>query len=93
MVSICCVCSLLYLYLGLTSKAHLSYFFISLWTIKAIYILGSEDHGVPKSVLRSCREVISLEAEEYGSYNVAVAGSLVMYDRMMKMRGSSPEKT
>jgi len=85
-----CSSSLLYLYLGLTSKAHLSYFFISLWYTKAIYILGSEDHGVPKSVLRSCREVVSLEAEEYGSYNVAVAGSLVMYDRMTKMRGSSP---
>ena len=48
---------------------------------------------MPKSVLRSCREVVSLEAEEYGSYNVAVAGSLVMYDKMMKMRGSSSEKT
>lgn len=52
----------------------------------AIYILGSEDHGVPKNVLRACREVVSLEAEEYASYNVAVAGSIVMYDRMTKMR-------
>ena len=52
----------------------------------AIYILGSEDHGVPKSVLRGCREVVSLESEQYGSYNVAVAGSLVMYDRMMKQK-------
>ena len=25
----------------------------------AIYILGSEDHGVPKSVVRACREVVS----------------------------------
>ncbi|KAL7522661.1 hypothetical protein ACHAWX_007603 [Stephanocyclus meneghinianus] len=59
----------------------------------AIYILGSEDHGVPKSVLRGCREVVSLEAEEYGSYNVAVAGSIVMYDRMVKMRrGEASEK-
>ena len=54
----------------------------------AIYILGSEDHGVPKNVLRACREVVSLEAEEYASYNVAVAGSIVMYDRMVKMRKS-----
>jgi tRNA(Leu) C34 or U34 (ribose-2'-O)-methylase TrmL len=52
----------------------------------AIYILGSEDHGVPKSILRNCREVVSLESEQYGSYNVAVAGSLVMYDRMMKQK-------
>jgi tRNA G18 (ribose-2'-O)-methylase SpoU len=52
----------------------------------AIYILGSEDHGVPKSVIRGCREVVSLDSELYGSYNVAVAGSIVMYDRMTKMR-------
>ena len=52
----------------------------------AVYILGSEDHGVPKSVLRGCREVVSLEGVNYGSYNVAVAGSIVMYDRMIKMR-------
>ena len=52
----------------------------------AIYILGSEDHGVPKNVLRACREVVSLEAVEYASYKVAVAGSIVMYDRMVKMR-------
>jgi hypothetical protein len=27
-----------------------------------------------------------LEGVNYGSYNVAVAGSIVMYDRMIKMR-------
>ena len=58
----------------------------------AIYILGSEDHGVPKSVLRGCREIVSLESETYGSYNVAVAGSLVMYDRMMKMKEATSQK-
>ena len=50
----------------------------------AIYILGSEDHGVPKAILRDARHVVSLESENYGSYNVAVAGSIVMYDRLMK---------
>ena len=58
----------------------------------AIYILGSEDHGVPKSILRNCREVVSLESEQYGSYNVAVAGSLVMYDRMMKQKQEEQER-
>ncbi|KAL7551505.1 hypothetical protein ACHAWF_014698 [Thalassiosira exigua] len=58
----------------------------------AIYILGSEDHGVPKSVLRGCREVVSLESEQYGSYNVAVAGSIVMYDRLIKMRKAQEGK-
>lgn len=52
----------------------------------AIYILGSEDSGVPKSILRSAHEVVSLDCERYSSYNVAVAGSLVLYDRMEKMR-------
>lgn len=57
----------------------------------AIYLLGSEDHGVPKSVVRGCREVVSLESELYGSYNVAVAGSIVMYDRLTKMRKRKSE--
>ena len=54
----------------------------------AIYILGSEDHGIPKSIIRDCQEIVSLEAINYGSYNVAIAGSLVMYDRMIKMKKS-----
>ena len=58
----------------------------------AIYILGSEDHGVPKNVLRACREVVSLEAEAYASYNVAVAGSIVMYDRMIKLKRNNEKK-
>ena len=58
----------------------------------AIYMLGSEDHGIPKSVVRGCREVVSLESEMYGSYNVAVAGSIVMYDRMMKMKRAEREQ-
>lgn len=53
----------------------------------AVYILGSEDAGVPKSVLRACHRVVSIECENYASYNVAVAGALVMYDRMAKERG------
>ena len=48
--------------------------------------LGSEDNGVPNSVVRSCHHVVSLDCERYASYNVAVAASLVMYDRMTKMK-------
>ena len=54
----------------------------------AIYLLGSEDAGVPKSVLSSCHHVVSLSSERYASYNVATAGALVMYDRMVKMRAA-----
>lgn len=51
---------------------------------RAIYILGAEDDGLPKKVIEKCHYVISLEAKRTESYNVAVAGSLVMYDRMYK---------
>ena len=52
----------------------------------AIYILGSEDAGLPKSILRACHDVVSIPSFQYDSYNVAVAGSIVMYDRMMKLQ-------
>ena len=54
--------------------------------LNAVYILGSEDAGLPTAVLRACHETVSLESENYASYNVAVAGSLIMYDRMAKLR-------
>ncbi|EOD35359.1 hypothetical protein EMIHUDRAFT_201402 [Emiliania huxleyi CCMP1516] len=52
----------------------------------AIYLLGSEDAGLPTSVLRACHATVSLESENYASYNVAVAGSILMYDRLAKAR-------
>ena len=51
---------------------------------RAVYFLGAEDHGVPKDVLRACRHVVALPAARSASYNVAVAGALVMYDRLSK---------
>lgn len=44
------------------------------------YILGAEDSGLPGHVLQKCHDVVVLR----GDYcmNVAVAGSIVMYDRM-----------
>lgn len=48
---------------------------------RAIYLLGAEDNGLPPQVLAKCQSVISLEALNTLSYNVAVAGSLVMYHR------------
>ena len=52
----------------------------------AMYFLGSEDGGLPLSISRACHETVSIESERYPSYNVAVAGSIVLYDRMVKMR-------
>lgn len=51
---------------------------------RAIYLLGAEDHGIPEKLLQRCQHVVSLESVRTASFNVAVAGSLVMYDRMTK---------
>lgn len=51
---------------------------------RAIYLLGAEDHGLPPDVLARCHRRVSLPSVRTNSYNVAVAGSLVMFDRMTK---------
>lgn len=50
----------------------------------AVYLLGAEDHGIPKDILARCHHTVSLPSIRTNSYNVAVAGSLVMYDRQCK---------
>lgn len=49
---------------------------------RAIYILGAEDNGLPRRALDRCRDTIQIP----GTYclNVAVAGSIVLYDRVAK---------
>lgn len=49
---------------------------------QAIYLLGAEDHGLPPYVIEKCNHIVTLEAVRMPSYNVAVAGSIVMYHRM-----------
>lgn len=49
---------------------------------QAIYLLGSEDKGLPESVIKLCNNIVSLESVVLPSYNVAVAGSIVLYDRV-----------
>lgn len=46
---------------------------------RAVYLLGAEDHGLPPQIVSKCQHLVTLEG---GSFNVAVAGSLVMYDRV-----------
>ena len=48
---------------------------------RCIYLLGAEDNGLSQEILSRCHEVVSLEAIQQPSYNVAVSGSIVMYDR------------
>jgi tRNA G18 (ribose-2'-O)-methylase SpoU len=60
---------------------------------QAIYLLGAEDFGLPNVVLNKCNCIVSLEAMVRASYNVAVAGSIVMYDRVFGRRmGYPPQK-
>ena len=50
---------------------------------RAVYILGAEDTGVPPRVLDRCAYVVSIPGDH--SLNVAVAGSIVLYDRVAKL--------
>jgi tRNA G18 (ribose-2'-O)-methylase SpoU len=49
---------------------------------RCVYLLGAEDHGLPEEVMAQCHTIVRLPGRF--SLNVAVAGSLVMYDRLMK---------
>lgn len=51
---------------------------------RAIYLLGSEDNGLPNLAKKSCQSIVSIPSVRQASYNVAVAGSLVMFDRLAK---------
>eukprot|EP01062_Namystynia_karyoxenos_P040657 TRINITY_DN29627_c0_g1_i2.p1 TRINITY_DN29627_c0_g1~~TRINITY_DN29627_c0_g1_i2.p1 ORF type:complete len:417 (+),score=95.46 TRINITY_DN29627_c0_g1_i2:62-1252(+) len=53
---------------------------------RCVYLLGSEDNGLPSAILQACHAVITIPSLRGASYNVAVAGSLVMYDRLAKER-------
>ena len=54
---------------------------------RAIYLLGSEDGGIPMRDRTLCDHLIQIPA---GNLNVAVAGSLVLYDRLLKIH-ATPE--
>ena len=49
---------------------------------RAIYLLGAEDNGLPEIVLSKCHDIIKIDSQF--CMNVAVAGSIVMYDRKVK---------
>lgn len=49
---------------------------------QACYLLGAEDNGLTNEAINSCVDIISLPTER--SLNVAVAGSIVLFDRINK---------
>lgn len=51
---------------------------------RASYLLGAEDHGLAPAVLKRCHAHVSLPSVRTESFNVAVAGSIVMFDRVVK---------
>ena len=57
---------------------------------QAVYLLGAEDYGLPKLVLEKCQAVVSLEAMIRPSFNVAITGSIVMYDRVFGKQVKHP---
>jgi tRNA G18 (ribose-2'-O)-methylase SpoU len=50
---------------------------------RAVYLLGAEDHGLSKAALNRCHALIQLPGAY--SLNVAVAGSIVLHDRAVKL--------
>ena len=46
---------------------------------RCVYLLGAEDHGLTKEAQEKSHHLIKFKSEK--SLNVAVAGSIVMYDR------------
>jgi tRNA G18 (ribose-2'-O)-methylase SpoU len=58
---------------------------------RAVYLLGAEDHGLPAPILEQCQVVLTIPAERPESFNVAVAGSIVMFHRFMQRRKSEQE--
>jgi tRNA G18 (ribose-2'-O)-methylase SpoU len=52
---------------------------------RAIYILGAEDYGLPQKLIDQCDVTIEIpQATDICSSNVAVSGSIVVYDRYVK---------
>ncbi len=49
---------------------------------RGVYILGAEDNGLPHNVVDRCHHLIQLPGKS--SLNVAVSGSIVIYDRIQK---------
>lgn len=50
---------------------------------RAVYLLGAEDKGLPEDVINKCDRVVKIPFNK-NSFNVAVSGSIVLYDRFLK---------
>jgi tRNA G18 (ribose-2'-O)-methylase SpoU len=50
--------------------------------LRAAYLLGAEDNGLPPAIIERCHHLVQLPGEN--SLNVAVSGSIILYDRIQK---------
>jgi tRNA G18 (ribose-2'-O)-methylase SpoU len=50
---------------------------------QAVYVLGAEGSGLDEAAMSICDHIVQIPGKT--CLNVAVAGSIVLYDRMMKM--------
>ena len=51
---------------------------------RAIYLLGAEDNGLSKQAMEKCHSLVQFDSKF--CLNVAVAGSIIMYDRQTKLK-------
>ena len=49
---------------------------------QAAYILGAEDTGIPEDILNKCHDIVKIPGDS--CLNVSVAGSIILYDRILK---------
>ena len=52
--------------------------------MRGSYLLGNEANGLPPAVLNRCHQLLSLPGDH--SLNVAVAGSIVLFDRVNQLQ-------
>lgn len=53
---------------------------------RCVYLLGAEDHGLSNIAIEKSHFLVKFKSEL--SLNVSIAGSIVMYDRQMKLNFS-----
>jgi len=49
---------------------------------RAVYLLGAEDYGIKKEELNRCHRIVQIPGDH--CMNVSAAGTIVMYDRILK---------
>lgn len=64
---------------------------------RSIYLLGAEDKGLSQDILTQVDDIITINSVNTSSFNVSVAGSIIMYDRFTKQyinkKGNKNEQT